>query len=63
MAWQYEILPLIEEYYYCDYNDILSTLDIPAENPYLTREQGIVGFKNIKELGDFLNQLLKMKGS
>jgi hypothetical protein len=56
-------LPLIEEYYYCDYNDILSTLDIPAENPYLTREQGIVGFKNIKELGDFLNQLLKMKGS
>jgi hypothetical protein len=63
MSWQYEILPLLEEYYYCDYNDILATLDISAENPYLNRDKGILGFKNINELNDFLALILKKTGA
>ena len=63
MAWQYEILPLIEEYYYCNYNDIIKTLDIPADNEYLNQSKGIVGFKNIQDLNDFLSLVLKNKGS
>jgi 5-methylcytosine-specific restriction protein B len=58
MVWQYEILPLLEEYYYCDYDKIMTTLDIEADNPYFSKNLGIKGFENIKELEDFLNAVL-----
>ena len=63
MVWQYEILPLLEEYYYCDYDKILRALDIEPNNPYVNKDVGIKGFKKIGELDDFLSKILGMTGT
>jgi len=59
MVWQYEILPLLEEYYYCDYDKILGTIGLKKDNPYFNKEIGIKGFEKINELEDFLNEILE----
>ena len=63
MVWQYEILPLLEEYYSCDYKKILETLELKTDNKYLNQDDGIKGFKTIEELNEFLLQVLKVPGS
>lgn len=63
MVWQYEILPLLEEYYYCDYDKILKTLDIRPDNLYFNKNVGIRGFKKIEELEKFLNEIRKRESS
>lgn len=62
MVWQHEILPLLEEYYYCDYVKILKALDMESNNPYVNKHIGIKGFKSIGELDDFLKKVLGTKG-
>ncbi|MHA1921314.1 MAG: McrB family protein [Promethearchaeota archaeon] len=59
MVWQYEILPLLEEYHYCDYDKILGTIGLKKDNPYFNKEIGIKGFEKINELEDFLNEILE----
>jgi len=63
MVWQFEILPLLEEYYCCDYDKILHTLELKEENPYVNKKEGIKGFGKIEELNDFLDQVLNVAGS
>jgi len=63
MVWQYEILPLLEEYYSCDYDKILATLEVKADNPYVNQNEGIKGFKKIEELDNFLSLVLNITGS
>lgn len=62
-VWQYEILPLLEEYYYCDYDKILQALDVKADNSYINRKEGIKGFTKIEELDNFLDLVLNIAGS
>ncbi|MDH5461255.1 MAG: AAA family ATPase [Candidatus Bathyarchaeota archaeon] len=63
MVWQHEILPLLEEYYYCDYDKILRALDMPPDNPYVSKDVGIKGFTKIEDLDDFLSKILGMTGT
>jgi DNA polymerase III delta prime subunit len=63
MVWQYEILPLLEEYYYCDYDKILRTLGVKSDNPYVNKVIGIRGFKKIEELAGFLQDILGVIGT
>lgn len=63
MVWQHEILPLLEEYYYCDYSKILRTLEIEPDNPYINKNDGIKGFKKIEELDNFLMKILRIAGT
>jgi len=63
MVWQYEILPLLEEYYYCDYDKILRTLDVRSDNPYVNKARGISGFKEIEDLDEFLKDVLGETGT
>jgi len=63
MVWQYEILPLLEEYYYCDYDKILRTLDVKSDNPYVNKVRGIGGFKKVEELDEFLKDILGETGT
>lgn len=63
MVWQYEILPLLEEYYYCNYDKIIATLGMKSDNPYVNMNDGIKGFKKIEELNDFLNLVLNVTGT
>jgi 5-methylcytosine-specific restriction protein B len=62
MVWQHEIFPLLEEYYFCDYDKIVRTLDIEPNNPYMNTRVGIRGFRSIGELDDFLTKILGEKG-
>ncbi|MGA2308212.1 MAG: AAA family ATPase [Candidatus Bathyarchaeia archaeon] len=61
--WQYELLPLLEEYYYCDYEKITKTLGLQAKNIYVNKDEGIKGFNGIAELDQFLNAILKAAGT
>lgn len=63
MVWQYEILPLLEEYYYCNYDKILATLGMKSDNPYVNMNDGIRGFQKIEDLVDFLNLILNLTGT
>jgi MoxR-like ATPase len=55
MVWEHEILPLMEEYFYCDYNKIIQTLEINRDNPFVNETIGIKGFQNLSELNSFLD--------
>lgn len=62
-VWQYEILPLLEEYYYCNYDKILAALGMKSDNPYVNKDDGIRGFQKIEDLDDFLNLILNLTGT
>jgi 5-methylcytosine-specific restriction protein B len=57
MVWEHELLPLIEEYFYCDYSKIGQILEIKKENPFLNENVGIKGFKDFSELIKFLDTI------
>lgn len=59
LVWQSEVLPLLEEYYYSDYQKILKLLGLPKDYKFFNAREGIKGFKNIDELTAFLDQLTK----
>ena len=46
MVWQYEILPLLEEYYYSDFGKITKLLNQETDNPYINKMVGIKGVPN-----------------
>ncbi|MGA2573257.1 MAG: AAA family ATPase [Candidatus Methanomethylicaceae archaeon] len=62
-VWQYEILPLLEEYFDCDYDKILQALEVTEQNLYINNRIGIKGFTKIEELDSFLDLVLNKAGS
>ena len=62
-VWQHEILPLVEEYFYCDYGKILRVIGIDENNGFLNEQIGIKGFRNIEELNAFLNEITVPAGA
>lgn len=58
MAWQNEILPLLEEYCYSDYKKINKVLFSKEEDSkWIKKKEGIVGFDNMEELKSFLDKI------
>ncbi len=58
MVWQYEILPLLDEYCYGNYAKMNKILfDNEEDSNWAKRNEGIVGFNNIDELKSFLEKI------
>lgn len=57
MVWEHELLPLIEEYFYCDYTKITQILEIKNDNPHLNEAVGIKGFQDFSDLTKFLETI------
>jgi 5-methylcytosine-specific restriction protein B len=58
MAWQNEILPLLEEYCYSNYSKINKILfNKEDDSDWIKRIDGIIGFDDIEELESFLEKI------
>ena len=57
MAWQYEILPLLEEYCYGNYGKVNEILfNDETDSKWIEKEKGILGFKNKEGLKEFIEK-------
>jgi len=58
MAWQNEILPLLEEYCYGDYDKInLMLFKNEEDSHWIQKKNGIQSFKSIDDLGKFIGKI------
>ena len=57
-VWEHDILPLLEEYCYSNYNKINWLLfDVEDDSKWITNSKGIVGFRSHDDFNTFLEDI------